>query len=84
MLIFMCALGVKSCAFKRMCIEESLGQQEIKPVSPKGNQPWIFTGRTDAEVEAPVFWLPDAKSRRIGQDTDAGKGEGATEDKMVG
>ena len=50
--------------------------KEIKPVSPKGNQPWIFIGRTDAEAEAPVLWLPDAKSQRIGQDTDAGKVEG--------
>ena len=72
-----------------MCIEESFGQQEIKPVNPKGNQPWIFIERTDAEVETSVFWPPDEKSWFIGKDPDAGKGwrqeeKGATEDKMVG
>ena len=50
--------------------------QEIKPVNPKENQPWIFIGRTDAEAEVPVLWLPDAKSRLIGKDPDAGKIEG--------
>ena len=45
----------------------------IKPVNPKGNQPWIFIGRTDAEVEAPILWLPDAKSQLIWKDPDAGK-----------
>ena len=45
--------------------------QEIKLVNPKGNQPWIFTGRTDAE--APILWPPDAKSWLIGKDSDAGK-----------
>ena len=47
--------------------------KEIKPVNPKGNQPWIFTGRTDAEAEAPILWPPDAKSRLIGKDRVAGK-----------
>ena len=47
--------------------------KEIKPVSPKGNQPWIFTDRTDAEVEAPILWSPDAKSQLIGKDPDTGK-----------
>ena len=42
--------------------------KEIKPVNPKGNQPWIFTGRTDAEVEAPILWLPNVKSQLIGKD----------------
>ena len=41
---------------------------EIKPVSPKGNQPWIFLGRTDAKAKAPILWPPDAKSRLIGKD----------------
>ena len=50
-----------------------LGFKEIKPVSPKRNQPWIFIERTDAEAEAPVFWPPDVKSRLIGKDPDAGK-----------
>ena len=51
--------------------ESPLDCKEIKPVNPKGNQPWIFTGRTDAEV--PIFWPPDGKSRLIGKDSDAGK-----------
>ena len=60
----------------------------IKPVNPKGNQPWIFIGRTDAKPEAPVLWLPDVKSRLLGKDPDAGKDwrqeeKGTTEDKMV-
>ena len=64
---------------------ESLGQQGDKTVSPKGNQPWIYTGRTDAE--APVLWPPDAKSPLTGKDPDAGKDwgqeeKGATEDEM--
>ena len=46
---------------------------KIKPVNPKGNQPWIFTGRTDAEAEAPILWPPDAKNWLIGKDPDAGK-----------
>ena len=47
-----------------------------QPVSPKGNQPWIFIGRTDAEAEAPILWPPDVKSRLTGKDTDGGKAEG--------
>ena len=63
--------------------------KEIKPVNPKGNQPWIFTGRTDDEAEAPILWPPDAKSQIIGKDPDAGKDwgqeeKGMTEDEMVG
>ena len=50
----------------------------IKPVSPKGNQPWIFIGRTDAEVEAPIFWLPDAKSWLFGKDPGKGLWEKLT------
>ena len=62
---------------------------KIKLVNPKGNQPWIFIGRTDAETEAPIFWPPDAKSRLTGKDPDAGRdwGQGEkemTEDEMVG
>ena len=49
-------------------LESSLYCMEIKPVTPKGNQPWIFTGRSDAEAEAPILWLPDVKSRLIGKD----------------
>ena len=66
---------------------ESLRQQ-IKPVNPTGNQPWIFIGRTDAESEAPIFWPPDAKNWLIGKDSETGKDwrqkKRATEDEMVG
>ena len=44
--------------------------KEIQPVNPKGNQPWIFTGRTDGETEAPILWPPDVKSRLTGKDPD--------------
>ena len=47
--------------------------KEIQPVYPKGNQSWIFTGRTDAEAETPILWPPDVKSRFIWKDPDAGK-----------
>ena len=50
--------------------------KEIKPVNPKGNQSCIFTGRTDAEAEAPIFWPPDAKNQLVGKDSGAGKIEG--------
>ena len=50
-----------------------LGSKEIKAVNPKGNQPWIFIGRTDAEAEAPILWPPDAKNWLIGKDPNAGK-----------
>ena len=50
-----------------------LDRKEIKPVNPKRNQPWIFSGRTDAEAEAPVHWPPDVKSCLTGKDLDAGK-----------
>ena len=61
---------------------------KIKPVNPKGNQSWIFMGRTDAEAEAPIFWAPDSKSWLIGKDPAAGKDwrheeKGVTEDEMV-
>ena len=50
-----------------------MDSKEIKPVNPKGNQPRIFSRRTDAEVEAPILWPPGVKSRLIGKDPDAGK-----------
>ena len=53
--------------------ETPLDSKEIKWVHPKGNQPWIFIGRTDAAAEAPELWPPDAKSRLLGKDPDAGK-----------
>ena len=46
---------------------------KIQPFNPKENQSWIFIGRTDAEAEAPMLWLPDAKNRLIGKNPDAGK-----------
>ena len=62
--------------------------KEIKPVHPKGSRPWIFIGRTEAEAEAPILWLPDAKSRLIGKDPDDAKDwrpkKRATEDEMFG
>ena len=54
-------------------LESPLDSKEIQPVDPKGNQPWIFIGRTDAEAEASILWPLDAKSQLIGKDPDAGK-----------
>ena len=76
-------------AFELWCwrrLERPLDYKEFKPVNPKGNQSQIFIGRTDAE--APILWLPDAKSQLIGKDPDAGidwgqKEKGLTEDEMV-
>ena len=70
-------------------LESPLDCKEIKPVTPKGNQSWIFIGRTDAEVETPILWLSDAKNWLLGKDPDAGKDwrqeeKGMTEDEMVG
>ena len=67
----------KNCLFyivvlQKIC-ESLLDCKEIKPVSPKGNQPWIFTGRTDAEAEAPILWLSDVRSQLTRKDPDAGK-----------
>ena len=69
-------------------LESPLDSKESKPVNPKGNQPWIFIGRTDAESKALILWPPDAKSWLIGKYPDSGKDwrqkKGATEDEMVG
>ena len=54
-------------------LESPLDCKKIKPVNPKRNQPWIFSGRTDAEAEAPTLWPPDAKSQLTGKDPHAGK-----------
>ena len=54
-------------------LQSPLDSKMIKPVNPKGNQPWILIGRTNAEAEAPVFWPTGEKSRLIGKDPDAGK-----------
>ena len=53
--------------------ESLLDCKEIKPVNLKGNQPWVFIGKADAEAEAPILWPPDAKNWLIGKDPDAGK-----------
>ena len=53
-------------------LESSLDCKEIKLVNPKGDQSWVFVGRTDAEADAPILWPPDAKNRLLGKHPDAG------------
>ena len=70
-------------------LESPLNCKEIQQVNPKGNQSWIFIGRTDAEAEIPIFWPPDAKNWLTGKDPDAGKDwrweeKGMTEDEIAG
>ena len=70
-------------------LESPLDCKEIQPVYPKGDQSWVFIGRTDVEAETPILWPPYAKSWLIWKDPDAGKGlgweeKGTTEDEMVG
>ena len=70
-------------------LESPLDSKNIKPVNPKGNQPWIFIGRTDVEAEAEILGPPDAKSQLIGRDPNSGEDwgqeeKGVTEDEMVG
>ena len=70
-------------------LESPFDSKEIHPVHPKGNQSWIFIGRTDAEAEVPILWPPDTKNWLIGKDPHAGKDggqeeKGRTEDEMVG
>ena len=83
----------KNWCFWTMVLEKTFecpsDSKKIKSVNPKGNQPWTFTGRADAEVKAPIHWPPNVKRWLIGQDPDAGKDwgkeeKGATEDDMVG
>ena len=97
--VWMWELNHKEClAPKNWCywtvvlektLESPLDCKEIKSVNPKGNQSWIFIGRTDVEAETPILWLPDAKNWLIWKDSDAGKDwrwekKGTTEDDMVG
>ena len=66
----------KNRCFRIVVLEKTLDSpldSKIKPVSPKGNQTWIFIGRTDAEAEAPIVWTPDSKSGHSGEDPDPGK-----------
>ena len=70
-------------------LESPLDSKQIQPVHPRGNQSWIFIGRTDAEAETPIFWPPDTKNWPSGKDPDAGqdwrqKEKGMTEDEMAG
>ena len=83
----------KNWCFQTMVLKKILDSpldcKKIKPVNHKGNQPWTFIGRTDAEAEAPILWLRDVKSWLIGKNPDAGKDwrqeeKGTTEDEMVG
>ena len=71
----------------KKALENPLDNKEIKPVSPKEDQSWVFTGRTDAKTEAPILGPPDAKSQLTGKDSDAGNDwgqeNGATEDEIV-
>ena len=90
--------GKESWAPKNWCfwtlvlektLESPLDCKEIQPVHSKGDQPWIFIGKTDAEAVTPILWPPDVKKWLIGKDPDAGKDwrqeeKGMTEDKMVG
>ena len=70
-------------------LESPLDCKEIQPVHPKGNQSWMFIGRTGTEAETPILWPPDVKSWLIGKDPDAGKDwgqeeKGTIEDEMAG
>ena len=81
--------ALKNWCFWMKTLESPLDCKEIKPVHSKGNQPWIFIERTDAEAEALILWLPDAKRWLIGKDSDAGKDrrqeeKGTTKDEMIG
>ena len=71
-----------------MVQQQPFNDKEIQPVQPKGNQSWLFIGRTDAEAEAPILWSPNVKSRLIGRDSDAGEDwrqeeKGMIEDEMA-
>ena len=70
-------------------LESPLDCKEIQIVQPKGDQSWVFLGRTDSEAETPILWPPDVKSRLIGKDPDAERDwgqeeKGTTEDEMAG
>ena len=82
---------LKNWCFWTVVLEKTFGSpldcKEIQPVHPKGNQSWVFIGRTDAEAETPILWPPDAKKWLIWKDPDAGKDwrqEKGTEDEIVG
>ena len=82
-------LMLLNCGVVEKTLESPLDCKEIQPVLPKGDQSWVFIGKTDDEAEDPILWPPDVKSRSIGKDSDAGKDrrrkeKWAAEDKMVG
>ena len=86
---WICFLSTSLCPAKLPTKEIKPSSKEITPVNPKGNQPWIFTLRTDTEVETPILWLPDVKTQIIGKDPEAGKDwgqkeKGTKKGKMVG
>ena len=79
----------KTDVFELWCWRRLLDCKDIKLINPKGNQSWIFIGRTDAEAETPILWSSDVKNWLNGKDTDAGKDwrrekNGMMEDEMVG
>jgi len=79
----------KNWSFWTVVLESPLDSKEIQPVHPKGNQSWIFIGKTDAEAETSILCPPDVKNLLIWKDSDAGKDwrqedKGMTEDVMVG
>ena len=80
--------ALKNWCFWTVVLEKTLASpldcKEIQPVHPKGNQSWVFIGRTDVEAETPILWLPDAKSWLIGKDPDAGKDWGQEEKSTTG
>ena len=65
-------------------LESPLDCKEIQPVHPKGDQSWVFIGRTDAEAETPILWPPHAKSWLTGKDSDAERNWGQEEKEMIG
>ena len=84
-----CAPQAWSHPHQEKTLEHPLDCQEIQLLHPKGNHSWVFIGRTDAEVETPIFWPPDEKNWLIGKDPDSGKGweqeeKMTTEDETVG
>ena len=95
---FLLSLSEESWALKNLCfwtvvlektLESPLDCKEIQPVHSRGDQSWVFFGRTDAKAETPVLWPPHVKSWLIGKDSDAGRDwgqekKGTTEDEMAG
>ena len=92
-LVYKESLAPKNWCFWTVAFEETLKSpldcKEIQPVHPKGDQSWVFIGKTDAEAETTILWPPDVKNWLIGKDPDAGKDwiweeKGTTEDEKVG